>query len=152
MATWKFRGLDKYVAQLEKLSNHAEGQMKAAVWEGAKVVADNMKAAINALPVQDEYVKKGVRRSGITSEEKEGLIAGFGLSKMRTGSAVTTKAGFQGKNAKGISNAGVARQITSGTSWLIKSPGIRNAVSRSKSQAEAAMQAKLESEIRKMTL
>ena len=62
------------------------------------------------------------------------------------------KARFQGKNAKGISNAGVARQITSGTSWLIKSPGIRNAVSRSKSQAEAAMQAKLESEIKKMTL
>lgn len=150
MATWKFRGLDKYVAQLERLSNRATGQMKAAVWEGGKVVGDAMKAAIQSIPVQDEYVPNGTMRSGITTEEKNGLLSGFGLSKMRTGSEVTTKAGFSGTNAKGLSNAGVARQVTSGTSWLRKNPAIRNAVTRSKGPAEAAIQAKLESEIRKL--
>ena len=150
MATWKFRGLDTYIAQLEKLSDHAVGQMKMAVWEGGKVVADNMKAAIESLPVQDEFVPRNKKRTGITSEEKAGLLSGFGLSKMRTGREVTTKAGFDGTNSKGMTNAGVARKVTSGTNFLKKNPAIRQAVTRSKAQAEEAIRVKLESEIEKL--
>lgn len=149
MATWTFKGLDKYVAALEKLSTHAEGNMKAAVWEGAKVVADNMKSAISSLPTQDEYVPKDQTRRGITSEQKQGLIEGFGLSKMRTGGAVTTKAGFAGTNSKGVSNNAVAVQVEAGTSWMQKHPVIRRAANASKSAAEAAMEKKLEEIISK---
>lgn len=149
MAMWTFKGLDKYVAALEKLSAHAEGQMKAAVWEGAKVVADSMKAAINSIPTQDEYVPKDQIRRSITSEQKQGLIDGFGLSKMRTGGAVTTKAGFAGTNAKGVSNGTIARQVESGTSWMQKHPVIRRAANSSKGAAEAAMAKKLEEIISK---
>lgn len=144
MATWKFRGLDTYIAQLEKLSDHAVGQMKMAVWEGGKVVADNMKAAIESLPVQDEFVPRNKKRTGITSEEKAELISGFGLSKMRTGGSVTTKAGFDG------ASAGTARKVTSGTTWMKKNSAIRQAVTRSKAQAEEAIRVKLESEIEKL--
>lgn len=143
MATWKFKNLDKYVAQLEELSAHAEGQLKAAVWEGAKVVADNMKAAMNGIPTDDEYHKPGEMRAGPRSEEKAGMIAGFGLSRMRTGGSVTTKAGFSG-STNGVSNATLARQIESGTSWMRKYPAIRRAANASRGAAEAAMAAKLE--------
>ena len=143
MATWKFRNLDKYVAQIEKLSAHAEGNMKAAVYEGAKIVADRMKAAMQTIPTQDGYVQPGKMRAGPTTEEKEGMIAGFGLSKMRTGGAVTTKAGFSG-TTNGISNATIARQVASGTSWMRKHPALRQAVNASKGAAEAAMASKFE--------
>lgn len=143
MATWKFKGLDKYVLQLEQLSAHAEGQMKAAVYEGAKVVADRIKSAMQTIPTQDGYVQPGKMRAGPTTEEKEGMIAGFGLSKMRTGSEVSTKAGFSGTTG-GVSNATIARQVASGTSWMRKHPAIRQAVNASKGAAEAAMARKLE--------
>lgn len=152
MATWKFRGLDIYIAQLEKLSENAEGSMKMAVYDGAAVVADSIKTALQTLPVQDEYVPKGKKRDGITKEQKEGLLSGFGLAHMQKDrNSINTKAGFKGTNASGQKNTTIARQVESGTSWLEKRPVIRQAANRSKSAAEKAMQKTLEKEIKRIT-
>lgn len=152
MATWKFRGLDTYIAQLERISDKAEASIKMAVYDGAAVVADNIKTALRTIPVQDEYVPKGEKRNGITPEEKESLINGFGLAKMQNSNGmINTKAGFRGKNSSGVNNATVARQVESGTSWLEKHPVIRQATNQSKKKAEKAMQETLESEIRRLT-
>ena len=152
MATWKFRGLDTYIAQLERLNANAEGSIKKAVYDGAAVVANNIKTALNTIPVQEEYVPKGKTRKGITPEAKEGLVKGFGLAKMQnTGGYINTKAGFKGKNPSGVNNATVARQVESGTSWMQKNPVIRQATNRSKKEAEKAMQKTLESEIKRLT-
>ncbi len=152
MATWKFRGLDTYIAQLEKLSDSATGTMKMAVYDGAAVVADSIKLALNTIPVQDEYVPKSEKRKGITQDEKDGLVQGFGLSEMRNDKGtINTKAGFSGKNKNGVNNVTVARQVESGTSWMEKHPVIRQAANRSKHAAEKAMEKTLESEIKKLT-
>lgn len=113
-----------------------------AVWEGGKVVGDNIKNALNDIPVQDEYVKEGEMRTGIRQEEKDAIIAAFGLSRMRTDSSISTKAGF---------NPGTKiRAVESGTSYMQKHPIVRRAVNQSKAAAEAAMSAKLQEEIMKI--
>lgn len=150
MATWKFKGLDKYVIQLERLSRSSKGQIKMAVYDGAAAVANNIKSALDTIPVQDHFIPKGTMRTGITEVQKQGLIKGFGLSPMETkNSYVNTKAGFSGKNADGENNATVMRRVESGTSYMRKNPVIRNATKKAKTAAEAAMKATLEREIRK---
>ena len=152
MATWKFRGLDTYIAQLERLNISADAQIKKAVYDGAAVVANNIKSALNTIPTEDDYVPKGKMRKGIKQEDKDSLIKGFGLAKMQNRNGyINTKAGFKGKNPSGVNNSTVARQVESGTSWLRKHPVIRQATNRSKREAEQAMKKTLESEIMKLT-
>lgn len=153
MATWKFKGLDEYVAKLEKLTTSAEGQMKMAVYDGAAIVADNIKSALHTIPVQDHFVPEGTRRTGITEDQKNGIISGFGLAKMqKKGNSINTKAGFDGRNANGESNATIMMRVESGTSYMQKHPVVRSAANKSKGAAEAAIKATLEREIQKLML
>ena len=148
MATISFKGLDTLIAKLEKLNGFAHGQMKMAIYDGAAEVKKALVSTMNTIPVQDEFVRKGHMRDGITSEQKQGIINGFGIAKMRSdGSGVNTVLGFKGKNAKGQSNKTIARQVESGTSWLQKYPFIRNAKNQSKSAAENAMSETFKKEI-----
>lgn len=136
MANLKFTGLDEYIRQLENLTSHTTGICKMAVWEGGKVIGDAIKSSLNDIPVQDEYVRKGHMRTGVRSEEKEAIVAAFGMSKMRVDGSVSTKAGFK---------AGTKiRAVESGTSYMQKHPVVRKAVNKSKAQAENAMKAKFE--------
>ena len=142
MATIQFQGLDEWISKLERATNHSRGICKMAVWEGGKVVGDSIKAALSDIPVQDHFVPQGTERTGIRQEEKDEIIAAFGLSKMRTDSSISTKAGF---------NAGTKiRAVESGTSYMRKHPVVRQAVNRSKGAAEAAMSAKLQEELLKI--
>lgn len=144
MATIKFQGLDEYVRNLENLTARTTGICKAAVWEGGKVVGDSIKSSLNNIPVQEHYVPEGTERTGIRQEEKDAIIAAFGLSKMRTGGTVSTKAGF---------NPGTKiRVVESGNSFMKKHPVVRQAINSSKSRAENAMKAKLEEEIMKIMM
>lgn len=144
MATIKFSGLDEYIRKLEKLTTSSRGICKMAVWEGGKVVGDSIKAALNDIPVQDHYVPDGVKRTGIRKEEKDEIIAAFGLSKMRVGASISTKAGFR---------AGTKiRQIESGTSYMQKYPVVRQAINSSKGRAENAMKAKFDEETMKIMM
>ena len=142
MARINTDGLDEFVAQLESLGKATQPFMKAAVWEGAHVVADSIKSAIGGIPVQDEYVPPDKTRAGITSEEKAGLTAGFGITKMRVGDNVDVRIGFKGKAVSGESNAAIARSVESGTSFMAKHPFVRPAVNRARAAAMAAMSKK----------
>lgn len=142
MATIKFSGLDAYIRKLENLTAHSRGICKMALWEGGKVIGDSIKSALNDIPVQDEYVQKGEKRTGVRTEEKEAIIAAFGLSKMRTGSNISTKAGFK---------AGTKiRAVESGASYMQKHPVVRKAINQAKPAAEAAIKEKLEEETNKL--
>lgn len=143
MATIKFTGLDELVAKFERMTLKSRGICKMAVWEGGKVVGDNIKSALSGIPVQDEYVRKGETRQGIRSDEKEAIISAFGLSKMRSeGGSISTKAGFR---------AGTKiRAVESGTSYMRKNPVVRQAINRSRGAAQDAMRAKFEEELNKI--
>ena len=148
MATISFKGLDSLIAKLERLNNFEHGQMKMSVYDGAAEVKKALVTSMDSIPIQDEYVRKGHIREGITSVEKRGIIEGFGIAKMRNeGSGVNTQLGFEGRNANGKSNKTVARQVESGTSWLEKYPFIRRAANQSKSAAENAMSETFKKEI-----
>lgn len=139
MASLKFSGLDEYIAKLERLTVHSRGICKAAVWEGGKVVGDNIKSALNDIRVQDEFVPKDEMRTGIRQEEKDKIISSFGLSKMRDNNGtISTKAGFRAGSR--------IRAVESGTSFMRKDPIVRQAVNRSKAAAESAIKAKFEKE------
>lgn len=145
MAQIKVKGLDEYISKLEMLTTRSTGICKMAVWEGGKVVGDRIKSALAEIPVQDEYVRKGVTRTGVRQEEKDAIIAAFGLSKMRNADGkVSTKAGFK----KGT----VIRAVESGTSFMQKTPVVRKAVNASRSAAQNAMRAKFEEEVKKTML
>ena len=64
------KGIDNYISSLEKLNLATEGQIKMAIYEGAKVVAEEIKKNVRALPVQDTWSEKV---TGIKSIQKKGL-------------------------------------------------------------------------------
>ena len=140
MATIQVKGLDEWLNKLQTLTDKSEGLCKRSVWEGGRVVGQSISAALHDIPVQDEYVRKDEMRTGIRSEEKDDIIHGFGLSKMRnTGGKISTQAGFK---------AGTKiRAVESGTSFMRKHPVVRPAVNRARAAAQAAMQSRFEEDI-----
>ena len=149
------KGIDDYVSSLEKLNLATEGQIKMAIYEGAKVVAEEIKKNVRALPVQDTWSEKV---TGIKSIQKKGLEYGFGISKMKVeGGEVNTKLGFDGynklktkKHPEGQPNAMIARTFESGNSFTKKIPFVAPAVRAKKAEAERIMGETIDKEISKV--
>ena len=142
MPTIQFKGLDKWVVELQHATDRATGICKMAVWEGGKIVGDEIRASLENIPIEDHYVSKDKMRKGIRTEEKAAIQAAFGLSKMRVDGSVSTKAGF---------NPGTKiHAVESGTSYMQKHPIVRQAANRAKDRAEAAMASKFSEELLKI--
>lgn len=136
MAKFTMKGLDEYVSALVALGRVSNGMIKRAVYDGAGVVADEVRAGIDSLP----------EREGIT---KEGLREGLGLSQMKDEDGyINTALGFAGYNARGVPNILMARIMESGTSKVKKHPFIRPALARVKDRAVAAMTASIDKDIK----
>ena len=149
MAKMTIKGLDEFVDKVERLGRNPAAFVKRAIYAGADVMANEIHAAINGLPVDNDFGIKKKPKNGITSEEKASLLAGFGISKMDESDArVTVAIGFKGKSPSGVTNATVMRRIESGTSVMQKRPTIRPAANRAKSQAIAAMQKQFETDLK----
>ena len=157
MAKIKVVGIDSFIKDINELAGDAEGICKMAVYDGAAVVADAVKANINALPTRvNKFVPKGHQARGATANEKAALISGFGISRMRANGTIDVSIGFDGYMAGGTKNypkgkpiSMIARSIESGTSWLQKTPFVNRGVASSKGAAEAAMQKRFDEEIKK---
>lgn len=152
MGRMTVKGLDDVSAKLELLSTKGVNMCKAVVWEGTKVVADQIKANISGLPV-DSWRPKNVTKipyNVLTSENKADLLAGLGIADIRAeGGGANTVIGFAGygsvasaKYPSGLPNALLARSIESGSSARVAHPFVRPAVNATKGAAQAAMQAK----------
>lgn len=138
MAFIHFDGIDNYASQIRKLSNNATEIIGRAVYEGANIVADEIKSGINGLP----------SKTGVT---KQGLESGFGISRMQDDNGyLNVKTGFEGYNANGVANVLMARIFESGTSKVPKRPFVRPAVTRAKPKAEKRMEEVLDEEIKKL--
>lgn len=154
-------GIDRYIQKLVNLefaSPHTAGK---AVYEGAKIVADAIKAEIDALPV--EKARKNSeddKATGITQRQKDGLRDGFGIATMRQdGSFYNVKTGFHGYNKQvtrkypsGQPNAMIARSVEGGTSFRKKNPFVSRAVRKVKGQAEKKMAEVVDQEIKKIMM
>jgi len=147
------RGVDDYIAQLDKLKFKVPEIAGKAIYQGAKIVADQIHANIQALPVSEKTGNHGRRNP--TQVEKDGLLEGLGIAKKRTENGnINVKIGMDGYNAditekypKGKPNSMVARSIESGTTFIQRNPFISRAVRSSKAAAEAAMEAEVDKQI-----
>lgn len=149
------KGMDEYLAKLGNLEINAPEMCEKAVFDGAKIVADQIKANIKEIPVQDKFEEYA---TGIKTIQKEGLIRSFGIAKCRNDNGyINVKAGFDGYNAlkakkypSGQPNAMIARTVEAGNSHTKKHPFVAPAVRATKEKAEMAMQMTIDQEINKI--
>lgn len=138
-------GMNKYLSQLQNLEFQTDEMIGNAIYKGADIVADAIKANIQNLP-----------SSACTETEKAGLLSGFGIAKMQDENGYfNVKAGFDGYNEdvtkrypRGKPNSMIARSIEGGTSWKPKHPFIGPAVRATKDQAEQVMAEEIEKQIK----
>lgn len=156
MAKIDFSDIDKYAKRLDELYRDEKDIVENVVYKGAAVVADEIKAAIKTLPVEDERGTEEKKLKGVSKRQKADLINSFGLAPMRNDNGeYGTKAGFDGygsvktkKYPKGVPNALLARSVDGGTSFRAKTGVIRKASTRAKPKALKAMEEEMEKQIR----
>ena len=154
------KGLNNYISYLQKLNLVTDEVIGEAVYEMAKVVADKVRANIQALDAAPKgkttyHVTETMIKSQLSEEQKKGLLDGFGVSPMQDDNGYfNVKLGFDGYNSiktkkypKGQPNALIARVTESGSGYREKTPFIRPAVNASKKQAEQAGQMKIDEKI-----
>ena len=149
------KGMDEYLARLGNLEFTAPETVGKAVYEGADIVADAIKANIQKMPIQDQYSEKII---GIKSIQKKGLLNSFGIAKGRNDNGYyNVKLGFDGYNGlktkkypRGQPNAMIARTFESGNSTTRKTPFVAPAVRATREAAEAKMAQVIDTEVSKV--
>ena len=144
--------LEEYNRKIYELGAKATEHIENAVKKGADPVADEIRARLNAVPVDDSYHKPGQMRAGPRSIQKGALQATLGVSPIRNDNGfINVKVGFDGYNhvrtdawPSGQPNAMIARSIESGTSFMAANPFIGSAVRATKKAASDAMQKEIE--------
>lgn len=152
MAKLKLQGLEEYENKLLELKNLSKEMIGEAVFEGAAVVADEVRKNIQALPIDDRFVRGGEALYGVSEAQKQGLLDGFGISHMQDdGGYLNVKLGFSGYNSvrtknypNGQPNSVIARSVNSGTSFRQRNPFVDNAAANARSRAEEKMKQKFD--------
>ena len=145
MAKMTLKGFEEYEAKLSRLDHELkEDVIGHAVYEGAKIVADEIRKATEALPIVSGYgTENHPLTGGVTKAQKAGLLEGLGISHMMNdGGYENVKIDFWDYNStktekfpQGQPNQLVARGVESGTSWKRKHPFVRPAVNRCQKRA-----------------
>ena len=81
--TWRMTGMEDYVTYVERLAENSEEILGEAVYEMAKVVADRVRANLEALPTVTNAANIAMYKHGrskLSDVEKKGLLDGFGIS------------------------------------------------------------------------
>ena len=162
MASIKIDGLESYQKNLDSLNKSLVGILKRGVYDGADVVADAVRSAIQSLAAVPDWEGMWAynthRKGTLTVSQKQGLLNGLNLAKIREdGSIVNTKLSFGGYNSvktksfpNGQPNLMIAASIESGTSASQKQPFMRPTANRVKAQVVAAMRGTIDSDIKKI--
>lgn len=130
--------------------------LEKAVAAGAAVVADQIKANLEALP-EEEFRKLGEGEifHGLPTGQKRDLVDSFGLTPIEKdkNGFIHTKAGFDGYGSfptnaypEGIPNQLLARSAESGSSVRQKTPFVEPAVKATRDEAVDTMNKVLEDE------
>lgn len=155
MAKITLKGLAEYEAKLNRLSALSRDKViGAAVYDGAAVVADAVRAEIQALPVDDSH-DKNTKLDGPPSETKQALLDHMGVTPMRNDNGfVNVKIGFDGyagkptpKYPQGKPVPMLARAVQSGTSFMQGHAFVKSAERKCRKKAEEVMKKRVEKEI-----
>ena len=151
MAKIRFYGLEGYIQTLEHLASPRAvlGTMKAAVYPGAGIIADEIRKQLMHRLEGNAYLRAS-DESKDTRERTGDLLNSLYLSEMQEEDGyVYSQIGFAGYDSKGVPNAIKAAALESGTSQgQNKTPFIRPALKIATKKAEAAMEAELDRRVR----
>lgn len=143
------RGLNQYIAELERIYTNTPDMIGKSIYQGAKIVTDAVHAEIAMLP-----------DSEVSADQRAGLLDGLGIAKMKsTMTGANVKVGMDGYNThktkkypNGQPNMMIARALISGTSFHPKKNDfVRRAVNKSRAATENAMRQAFDEEIKKYT-
>ena len=139
MAKFKWVGMDAYLSQLNALKNSATGTVKKGVFDGAKVIADEVRSKLSANIQHPE-------------ESSGDLLKSMYLAKMKDENGyIYSEIGFAGYDSRGVPNIVKVHAMESGTSKQKKRPFIRKAFNAKQSDCIAAMEKRIDEEIQKIT-
>lgn len=142
-------GFDELNEGFKKLITNSEGTMKKCVYDGAGVVADEMKKRVKSLKTNSSG-NKGKRYP--YEYEKNVLVDNLGIAKISSKNSINTKVGFDGyyKNKSGNDRPVqlLANGINAGTSFLKKQPFINQTTNSAKNKCIEAMQKQLDKSIK----
>lgn len=129
--------MDNIVSLLKSIENETDSIIRVAVVGGIDIIAEEMKAQINALPIDHGRGTENHKLAGVTNTQKRGLLEGLGTTPIETVGGMTyQKIGFGGYNENGQANQMIARWVESGTSHQTKVAFVRKALNRSKQRAQ----------------
>lgn len=158
MAKMQVTGLEEFSKKLRALGGAGEAVAKAALYDGAALLADQIRRNIEALPEdKDRLLKDGEQFDVVSPRDKKDLLDHFGVARMREdGGQVSTLIGFNGygsrrteKYPKGLPMPLLARSIESGSSVRRKHPFVRPAVNAARAQVVEKMAETAREQIKK---
>lgn len=125
--------------KLRKLGRQSEEICKRAVYEGAGIMADQIRANL----------EKNLNGSETSTGD---LVDSLGIAHIedKGDGLIGTKVGFDGYDRKGTPNALKARAMESGTSTQPARPFVRTAINQVRVKAKKAMADKIEEETKKL--
>lgn len=133
MATIRFSGIDAYMEQLQRLEQNSEEILKRAVYDGAAIVADEVRQRLHAV---------------LSPDATGQLESSLGISKIQNDRGyVNARIGFDGYDSKGVPNQLKANVLESGSTRQPKRPFMRPAVNAARRPAEEKMKQVVEQEI-----
>lgn len=133
MATIRFSGIDAYMERLQRLEQDSEEILKRAVYDGAAIVADEVRQRLHAV---------------LSPDATGQLESSLGISKIQNDQGyVNARIGFDGYDSKGVPNQLKANVLESGSTRQPKRPFMRPAVNAARRPAEAKMEQVVEQEI-----
>ena len=155
--------LSPWLSQLRSLGGDTQKACRAAVYDGAQIMADAIREEINALKVSSDAEARAAYREErptyISYSGRDGLRESLGVAPIGTGKdgSVNTRISFDGYNdvktqkyPQGQPNALIAASCNHGSVGMLRQPFIDTAVKKARQEAETAMARAFESEIEKL--
>lgn len=156
----KVDGMAEISELLDKMDEKAPGVASKALYEGAGIMADEIKksaATIRTAPFKWASSRKGQTRLPSPEEKEIVMQAGAGIAKFnKNGTEVDTSVGYRNAGyaqlkGKTVPIPKIVNSINSGTSFMSKQPFVRKAASSGGKKAIAAMKEVIETEFEAMT-
>ena len=156
----KVDGMAEISEPLDKMDEKAPGVAAKALYEGAGIMADEIKkdaATIRTAPFKWASSREGQTRLPSPEEKEIVMQAAAGIAKFnKNGTEVDTSVGYRNAGyaqlkGKTVPIPKIVNSINSGTSFMSKQPFVRKAASSGGKKAIAAMKEVIETEFEAMT-
>lgn len=148
MARLTYKGAQELVDKLTALGEAGHQIAESALYGGADIVADALRAGINSIPTEvSGGGETGHPYEGLTPEDRDDMASHLGISRFESdGDSTTTSisiTGYTRRTEKGYPNgvplAMLARSLESGSSVRAKYPFARPAVAGARRSAVKEM-------------